>query len=122
MTISGSFSAGGTRTCPHCKSTILKSAAVCPACHHFLRFEAVRSGQQSLPVSRPLFVEGAIRQPALESACEYSVVVAVHDDRGEEVSRHVVALGVLSPAETRTFKVWVEVYGAETMESERPSA
>jgi hypothetical protein len=122
MTMSGNFAAGETRTCPHCKSTILKSAAVCPACHHFLRFEALKSGQQSFPVSRPLFVEGTIRQPTLEGACEYSVIVAVHDDRGEEVSRQVVALGALSPAETRTFKVWVEVYGAENMRSEQPSA
>ena len=30
---------GRTRTCPHCKATILESASVCPACHHHLRFD-----------------------------------------------------------------------------------
>lgn len=122
MTMSGNFAAGETRTCPHCKSKILKSAAVCPGCHHFLRFDALQSGQPIVPFSRPLFVEGTIHQPALESAWEYSVVVAVHDDRGEEVSRHVVALGALSPEETRTFQVWVEVYRKDNRRSERPSA
>ena len=28
---------GATRTCPHCKTTILESAAVCPACRGHLR-------------------------------------------------------------------------------------
>ena len=30
---------GKTRTCPHCKSTILESSSVCPACQHHLRFD-----------------------------------------------------------------------------------
>ena len=30
---------GKTRSCPHCRATILESAAVCPACRHHLRFE-----------------------------------------------------------------------------------
>ena len=29
---------GRTRVCPHCKATILESAAVCPQCQHHLRF------------------------------------------------------------------------------------
>ena len=32
--------AGATRTCPHCKATILESSAVCPACRGHLRFDA----------------------------------------------------------------------------------
>ena len=31
--------AGATRTCPHCKATILESASVCPACRGHLRFD-----------------------------------------------------------------------------------
>ena len=31
---------GATRTCPHCKTTILESAAVCPACRGHLRLDA----------------------------------------------------------------------------------
>ena len=32
--------AGATRTCPHCKATILESSAVCPACRGHLKFDA----------------------------------------------------------------------------------
>ena len=31
--------AGATRTCPHCRATILESAIVCPGCRHHLRFD-----------------------------------------------------------------------------------
>jgi len=30
---------GKTRVCPHCKTVILESAAVCPGCQHHLRFD-----------------------------------------------------------------------------------
>ena len=30
---------GATRTCPHCRATILESAIVCPGCRHHLRFD-----------------------------------------------------------------------------------
>ena len=33
-----SSTVGRTRVCPHCKATILESAAVCPQCKHHLRF------------------------------------------------------------------------------------
>ena len=32
--------AGATRTCPHCKATILESSSVCPACRGHLKFDA----------------------------------------------------------------------------------
>ena len=35
-------SPGATRECPHCRETILESAGVCPACRHYLRFDARR--------------------------------------------------------------------------------
>lgn len=101
---------GETRTCPHCKSTILKSSVACPACHHFLRFDAVRIAQKALPSFQPLRIEGTIRQPFPERACEYSLLVEVRNDRGEEITRQVVAVGSLVPSEVRTFTVWVEVY------------
>lgn len=109
---------GETRSCPHCKSTILQSATVCPACHHFLRFEAVRVANKPLPSFEPLHVEATVRQPFAKSGCEYSVVVAVRNDRGEEMTRQVVAVGSLKPEEARTFTVWVEVYSAENRRSE----
>lgn len=113
MTVSAPSAVGETRICPHCKSTILKSAAVCPACHHFLRFEAVRGAHKPLPSFQPLRVEGTIRQPLAEGPCEYSLLVEIRNERGEEIVRKVVAVGSLGASETRTFAVWVEVYVPE---------
>ncbi len=107
------FSPGESRTCPHCKATILKSAVVCPACQHFLRFDAVRASRQAQAVSCPLRVEGTIRRPIEGGLCEYSVVVAVQNDRGEVISRRVVGVGALHPEEVRTFVVSVEVTTSE---------
>jgi len=33
-------SVGKTRSCPHCKATILESALICPQCRHHLQFGA----------------------------------------------------------------------------------
>lgn len=122
MTTSANPALGQTRTCAHCKSTILKSAAVCPACHHFLRFEAVKKGHEPLPAFQALRIEASVRQPVPGRACEYSVLVAVRNDRGEEITRRVAAVGALSPSEVQTFEVWVEVYMPEEARSERPIA
>ncbi len=40
---------------------------------------------------------------------EYSVVLAIRNERGEEISRQVVGVGALRPAESRTFTLSVEV-------------
>jgi hypothetical protein len=125
MTSSVTPALGETRICPHCKSTILKSAPACPACHHFLRFEAVKGGPKALPSAQPLRVEGTIRGPIPEKAAEYSVLVAVRNDLGEEIARQVVDVGSLGPSEARTFTVWVEVYIPENgspAAQARPSA
>ena len=106
---SGSF-AGKTRPCPHCKSQILESAAICPECHHFLRSDAIRPVQEPSVMYRPFKVEGTIQHPALSQPSEYSVVLTVHNDRGEELSRRVMAVGAIHPSETQKFTVWVEVY------------
>lgn len=99
---------GQTRTCPHCKATILESAAVCPACDHHLRFDADarRRPQRS---SSPLRIEGTIRHPSVGEAWEYSVVLSIRNDRGEELTRRVVGVGALHPTEQRTFSLTVEV-------------
>lgn len=118
MTAPAHPAVGETRICPHCKSKILKSAVVCPACHHFLRFEAVRIAHKPIPSFQPLRVEGTIRQP-LEKSCEYSLLVEIRNERGEEIVRHVVAVGSLGPSESRTFAVWVEVYVPENARAEQ---
>lgn len=100
--------AGATRTCPHCKATILESAVVCPACRHHLRFEP-GAGAAAAPTITPLRVEGSIRHPADGGAWEYCVVLSIRNDRGDEVARQVVGVGAMQPGEQRTFTLAVEV-------------
>ena len=98
--------AGATRTCPHCKATILESASVCPAYRGHLRFEPGAVQRES---STPLRVEGTIHQPATGGAAEYSVVLSIRNERGEEVTRQVLGVGALRPDEERTFSFSVEM-------------
>jgi hypothetical protein len=104
---------GETRFCPHCKATILITATVCSACHRYVRFDPARRGRPASPTFCPLHVEGTIRHPGREDAWEYSVVLHVQDDRGEVISRHVVGVGAVGPAEARTFTVRVEVFAPQ---------
>ena len=98
---------GATRTCPHCRETILESAAVCPACRHHLRFEAPVAGP--LEVVTPLRVEGSIRNPVGGGAWEYSMVLTIRNERGEEIARRLVGVGAMQPDEQRTFTLSVEL-------------
>ena len=99
--------AGATRTCPHCRETILESAAVCPACRHHLRFEAPVAG--AVEVVTPLRVEGSIRNPVGSGAWEYSMVLTIRNERGEEIARRLVGVGAMQPDEQRTFTLSVEM-------------
>jgi hypothetical protein len=101
--------AGKTRTCPHCKATILESAAICPACQHHLRFEK-GAEERARPDAVPLRVEGLIRQPANAPLAEYSVVVSIRNEQGEEIARKVVGVGALRPEEERSFTLSVELF------------
>jgi hypothetical protein len=102
--------AGRTRACPHCRATILESASVCPACRHYLRFDA--AAQPAVSPTFPAFrVEGVIQNPEPSRPWEYAVVVAIRNDHGEEVRRQVVSVGALGPREHCTFTVSVEVSG-----------
>src|SRR5215472_7334643 len=99
---------GKTRTCPHCKAVILESLSICPGCLHHLRLDQ-EAAKRQVAANTALRVEGVIRHPPLEEAWEYFVVIAVRNDKGEEVSRQVVSVGTLQPAEKRTFSLAVEV-------------
>ena len=99
---------GKSRICPLCRETILESASVCPACRHHLRFDP-NEAQARAPSFCPLRVEGTIRHPGGE-AWEYSVALAVRNDNGEEIARHVLGVGALLPAEKRTFALAVEIF------------
>lgn len=101
-------SAGATRVCPHCRETILESAAVCPACRHKLRFSEA-SEATKVSASTPLRVEGSFRNPVDSGAWEYSMVLTIRNERGEEVARKLVGVGAMQPDEQRTFTLSVEM-------------
>jgi hypothetical protein len=102
---------GATRTCPHCKSTVLVSASICPGCQHHLRFNAAEPARAAAGY-RALQVEASVRHADAEQASEYCVVVSVTDARGQPIARHVVNVGALAPAEKRTFEFSVELIPA----------
>ena len=101
--------AGATRTCPHCKATILDSAAVCPACRGHLRFDSAAAAAASTTATKfsPLQVEGTIQAPE-DGAYEYTMVLTIRNERGEEINRQLVGVGALFPGENRSFSVVVE--------------
>jgi hypothetical protein len=99
---------GKTRTCPHCKATILESLSICPGCLHHLRFDQ-EAAKRQVAATSALRVEGVIRHPPLEEPWEYFVVISVRNDRGEEVTRQVVNVGALQSTEKRTFTLSVDM-------------
>jgi hypothetical protein len=100
--------AGATRTCPHCRATILESASVCPGCKHHLRFDQnVRPG--GVPATRTAWqIEGTLDAERMDQATEYSILVVVRNERNEEVTRSVISVGALTGAERRTFSLSIE--------------
>lgn len=100
---------GKTRACPHCKTTILESAVICPQCRHHLKFGGPARPEDAAAKFSALSVEGTLRHSERGSDWEYSVVVSIRNERGEEVGRQVVGVGALRPTETRTFTLSVEV-------------
>jgi hypothetical protein len=105
-----SATVGKTRSCPHCRATILESSAVCPACKHHLRFER-RSSEEPEPVGEvALKVSGIFSQQTKEGPGEYSVVVVIRDAKGTELARKVIGVGALSPGEERSVDLTVEIF------------
>jgi hypothetical protein len=101
--------AGKTRTCPHCKATILESLTICPGCLHHLRFDQ-EAAKRQVAAASALRVEGVIAHPSTATVpWEYFVVISVRNERGEEVTRQVVNVGALQNAEKRTFTLSVDV-------------
>lgn len=113
MTSAHPHFSGESRVCPHCKTTILSSATICPSCQRHVRFDPIRSGRLTSPTFCPLHVEGTIHHSGSGESWEYAVVLQVQDHRGEVISRHVVGVGGLGPTEARTFTVRVEVYAPQ---------
>lgn len=97
---------GATRSCPHCKATILEAASVCPGCRHHLRFEASAGTDTGRTTS--LSVEGSLQAAPSGEAVEYTMVLVIRNERGEEVNRHIVGVGAIEGDQRRTFSVSVE--------------
>jgi hypothetical protein len=100
---------GRTRVCPHCKATILESAPICPQCRHHLKFGAAAAQAPGEEGFSALRVEGTVEHSERGGDWEYSVVLTIRNERGEEISRQVVGVGALRPTESRTFTLSVQV-------------
>ncbi|HUQ18366.1 MAG TPA: hypothetical protein VM099_02030 [Gemmatimonadaceae bacterium] len=111
---------GATRSCPHCKATILESANVCPICRHHLRFDR-RLTENTNPSFSALKVEGSVRHPEVGEAWEYSMMLTIRNERGEEIARQQVGVGALQPSEERTFTLSVEVFTPDNAKKTSPN-
>lgn len=108
-------SPGATRVCPHCRETILESASVCPACRHYLHFDVGAEASPALALT-PLCIEGSIRHPADGEPWEYTVVVSIRNDRGEEIAHKLIGVGAMNSGEQRTFTLSVEAVSTKAKE------
>ncbi len=101
--------AGATRTCPHCRATILESAIVCPGCKHHLRFDKDARVGAAAATKTAWQIEGTLDAERMDAASEYAILVIVRNERNEEVARQVVNVGALQGAERRTFTLSIEM-------------
>ena len=113
MSSLASGTAGATRQCPHCRETILQSAAVCPNCKHYLRFEPSAAAAQA-PALTPLSIEGSIRHPPEGDPWEYTVVVSIRNERNQEIARKLIGVGAMHANEQCTFTLTVEAVPARS--------
>ena len=90
-----------------------RKRGVCPACRHYLRFERGAEAPPA-PAVTPLRIEGSIRHPADGEPWEYTVVVSIRNDRGEEIARKLIGVGAMNPNEQRTFTLSVEAVSTKT--------
>ncbi len=118
MSTTRSVSPGKSRKCPHCRSEILESASICPVCRHHLKhgLAAEQAGERF----SALHVEGTIRHPAGNTAWEYSVVITIRNQKGEEVARQMVGIGSMSGNDLRTFDLSVDVFAPEAVRATPP--
>lgn len=100
--------AGATRTCPHCRATILESAIVCPGCKHHLRFDKDARPGGATATRTAWKVEGTLDAERMDAATEFTILVVVRNERNEEVARQIVNVGALQGVERRTFTLSVE--------------
>jgi len=109
---------GKTRICPHCKVTILESATICPACQHHLQFNRSEVQSRSGVTETALRVEGTIKHSGKDSGWEYSLVISVRNERGQEIHRQIVTVGAIQPDELRTVTLTLDVSKPSTADSD----
>ena len=105
---------GATRTCPHCRATILESAIICPGCRHHLRFDKDAKPGGAVATHTAWQIEGTIDAERTDSASEYSILVTVRNERNEEIARQIINVGVLQGVERRTFSLSIEMSDPKT--------
>jgi hypothetical protein len=54
-------------------------------------------------------IEGTIHHPARGEQCEYCVVIAISNEKGEKITRQVVGVGALQPGERHKYSFSVEL-------------
>jgi len=86
-----------------------KCATSCPICRHMVRATSVVFEPRSKPTTCPLLVEGTLEYPGAGDPLEYQVLMEVRDDAGKLLSRQVIGIGALHPAEKRIFSLRVEM-------------
>ena len=97
---------------------------MCPACKHHVRFEKPAAAPYeraaaAAVATTPLRVEGNIRNPPDGQVYEYSMVLTIRNERGEEIARRLVGVGAMQPEERRTFTLSVEMTAAGKPEPKR---
>jgi hypothetical protein len=116
-----SGSPGATRVCPHCKATVLETAAICPGCRHHLRFNTDASQSAGDEGYTALSVDGSISHKVGGEPCEYFVVLDIRDERNQQLARQVVGVGVLQPGEQRHLNVSVGMRPVRAQSASRSS-
>ena len=117
-----SGSPGATRVCPHCKATVLETAAICPGCRHHLRFNTDASQSTGDEGYTALSVDGGISHKVGSEPCEYFVVLDIRDERDQQLARQVVGVGVLQPGEQRHLNVSVGMRPVRAASASRSQA
>lgn len=62
-----------------------------------------------------------MRHPEVGEAWEYSMMLTIRNERGEEIARQQVGVGALQPLEERTFTLSVEVFTPEAAKKASPN-
>ena len=86
----------------------MQSANICPGCQHHLRFNTVHAEPQAQALSQ-IRIEGSIAHAERGEQCEYCVVIAITNEKGEKITRQVVGVGALQAGERHKYSFSVEL-------------